>query len=998
MNKLRPKKHKYSVLAESKEEKKLIGRGKKIDNHKKDESKEEKKKKSIDDEKKIYTGNKQRKEESKKEKKQTSGKSKDTSEPKNKGASKKKRGPRKSRVTDAFDKNNLMVVKHPLCSFFAFKNEDKSEDEKAIKTWSTYLNMLAKAKSILMFYVAILHQMHFQHMCELKEPIGEWGQTTIDHAFMMVGKTYPGKGDPTEESIALHKTFKDHFVPVFGSIECGIPLDGALRKVCCSARVDYLTTLKNNISTNFYKRHTKWVSLQLLRWRIAQYKGNLPKKALNGIGKASYNLAKWMMAPFTYLTKNRITLDTNQQSLLFETLETDGSSSSKSLMVVVMQILQTFANRVPLEDGKAITEDYMQQKWYKFIPWFGVILSEFKNWQEEAKMKHEAKIWDQDERNRACRKVRLFYLAPQTKLGVGHIRIDKDTLVVMGLEMKLWQGSRDPLCADAGINPSKYWTKLFKMSELLKRQVASGKYSPSWAVSTDGVSCSTTFARSVTHFSKPPKPKKKKTSIKKKKPMKPESSITKRKRSSTKEATGGTIQNKRFRQEPEEKKESESKLEEKRESILEEAEIADSWDSSDEREEDEVAASLPVAIHPKSIVVGLDPGMRSIYSAYAVDDSKIHKKTGIRVRLSGVHFRRRAKVPRRTRRAVSKLKQWKEERKLLEVADDPVDDMNSSKLVSLEETKTYWTARQPFLAAQWEFYSDPWHRKEKRDAFMRTQSAYTWACKRLLAPYWSKISKDDRKAGAKVVIAFGMERFQGGKGYPRPGIGKFYRCLTTQFQQKCTVIDTSEYYTSQKCPCCGKFTHATKTSYPKPTGNQRKTKPKRHKPSLKRKKRQCKRFKKREGKRKKKKKKKEKTPEREETKEEKKMCIVNFEETKEEKKKHNKPKATDTRRKWKEIVYGLKACTTCDVVYDRDNMAAQNLQQSLVHIQKTGQRPDYLQRSQTSNVDKARAGKLVYALLPRPQKTIRLNSRTWFFPGTSSSFHKTPKLGGDIRL
>ena len=94
----------------------------------------------------------------------------------------------------------------------------------------------------------------------------------------------------------------------------------------------------------------------------------------------------------------------------------------------------------------------------------------------------------------------------------------------------------------------------------------------------------------------------------------------------------------------------------------------------------------------------------------------------------------------------------------------------------------------------------------------------------------------------------------------------------------------------------------------------------------------------------------------------------------------------------------LKACTTCKIVYDSDNMAAQSLQQALRQICQTGQRPNYLYRSATSAVEKAKTARTVYGLEPRPQRTVKVDTRTRFLPRGTSSFYKTLKHGGDIRL
>ena len=892
------------------------------------------------------------------------------------------KGKLKSRVPSGFDNGNLLVVKHGLLKFF--------RDPETAPQWTDAITKLAKATSILSYHVAILHHMHFLRMCEAKESLENWDQTTVDHAFFMVSGMFPGaeaKGlkahgglKPTEDSMKLLATYKDHFLPIFGYIDAGLKRAGALKLTCNSARVAYMTALKNNISTTFYSKHLKWIKMRLLKWReLKQYNGRLPKVAYIGIGKAAYHLAKWTMDPSVYLN-DRITLMKEQEQILFEKMNIP-TKLRAGFMVHIKDMLGTIVQYVPYQDKK-IDDGLLQQDWSGYVQWFHKILIDFDDWLKYAEEKEKAKKWDQAEKNRASRKIRRFNLVPQHRVGIRHILIDIGTLRALGIQLKVWKKSLSIKTMRQDL--PTYWNQVFKMDELLSHQVRKGKCTPNWSISTDGVACSTSFARPKLLVTNPPKKRNKEkihfTESKVECKLKPQSS--KRKLIADDEEDDIVIRRKVKRDSLpfREKKSSDSSetKEEKKNQI-----VVLNYD-----EEDRLPLVLPITIPLHSIIVGLDPGMRSLYSAYSPHISGEHKrsntdgrenkeekqaiqiknttirqtgfrrpsqricinqrihdqsvnekkkgKNGIHIDLSSAFFRRRTKQHRRKRRLEGKLDEWITEKQLN--PKDVKNSIQSTKVWSLDALVNYWIERHELLASQWDFYSEEFHRKEKFDSYIRHQQSYTWACKRLLEPYLKTISQEHKKAGAKVVIAFGMARFKGSKGLPRPGIAKFYKCLSTQFRNHCIVVDTPEFYTSQKCPQCHGFVSPVQSNHSHESNGEMKIMRKKRWSSKKR-----------------------VWMDRPPKDDEKKLKKeANHEKTEE--------KICNVCRS--DQIYGLKACTTCKVVYDRDNMAAQGMWAALVGVQETGERPSYLWRSEGDAEAKIVAAKNIWQIQDRPKHVL----------------------------
>ena len=182
----------------------------------------------------------------------------------------------------------------------------------------------------------------------------------------------------------------------------------------------------------------------------------------------------------------------------------------------------------------------------------------------------------------------------------------------------------------------------------------------------------------------------------------------------------------------------------------------------------------------------------------------------------------------------------------------------------------------------------------------------------------------------KVIIAFGMERFKAGKGVPRPGVSKFYRYLTQQCKDKCTVVDTNERNTSKKCPRCQGYVGGVISSHTPRSLTSKRTE-------------------KRIANRKNEPENKEDKHTDDESKEEKKNKTKEDEEECDgsEKKTENKE-----RKRRPNQVYGLLACQRCKVVYDRDNMAAEGIRIAFLEENSSQIRPFYLTRAGSDQVQK----------------------------------------------
>ena len=291
-------------------------------------------------------------------------------------------------------------------------------------------------------------------------------------------------------------------------------------------------------------------------------------------------------------------------------------------------------------------------------------------------------------------------------------------------------------------------------------------------------------------------------------------------------------------------------------------------------------------------VVGLDPGRNDLYFTVAKGaDGKRDEH-----HFSKSRYRCIARFKGRAQRALEKKLTWSEPDAPWEssqIVPAAVNANLSTKTASMELLIRAWHLRQPQLAQEWGVAERPFHRRLKFDSFIGRQQAISAMARSLILHYRPPKQKPTTVAELlappipPIIIAFGSGRFSGAP------TKRFHHHLKTQCKQDCIVVDVAENYTSQRCPKCHKLVGEVYRK-PKPAFDEGKE-------------------------------------EKKESKEEKKEAKV-----KRGKKSKEYPNCA--------FVYGLKACPSCSLVFNRDSMGAENILAAWKSIQKTGVRPKYLCR------------------------------------------------------
>ena len=808
-----------------------------------------------------------------------------------------------------------------------------------------------------MFYVSILHQMHFIRLLGRRpKTVIQWSLTKVDHVIALVSDGMEARSKIEKTSPELYETYHTHFRPLFGDIDTPRTRQRALVPICEQARTIYHTALSNHILTTFSSRLKRWFMIKILRWFVTSAKLDLPsKKSLHTV---TVRLVMWILT----------NAKTDQYKPTDEQCAHMGLSG-KTMVSFGLEAKRLIATvRLYLPD-KPIQDSDLSKTWWTFVPWFYKILRDTESWLVFCKNELEGGRWMQQTYNRATRGVKLFHLCPQHKVAMQHLRITNRSLLYIGKEMKLWNGATKE--TDLQKDPDKYWNAVFRIREMAKKSRPHSL--PEYSLSTDGVSISVMFAKKGdARMNK--KDERKQAALERKVALSldPSASAIPFHPLTLREFTPKVGVDPGLRKlfhavrlldddvlapsdQATEEKEDEGK-EEKRDRkapmISERREVslsgreyrhqageahrryrAHHWSKqlqtklhllsttpSTETKSDGKRENRTEKMHKHAGRSSKDDVHQSIPESKEIKRDTVYRKRkpdGEETKVcADKEEKRRCHLKQKTAYEELETKKNKKKRDKWSEAQErqirnPLAAVNSqtcetTKVSSFAILMECLKKRAAGLAVEWEHKSKKRERRLKFDSYVAHQKADTFACRKLLDGMRPAIP-DRKKDHRRMLIAFGNARFTGVRGLPRGPVKRIYEKLRKEYKRQCFVSPTCENYTSQKCPRCGnqtvrakkstRATSLTSLSSSSSSSSSDVTPP----PLLKLR------------------------PARARWKIPRKEIITNED--------------TDTDAS---IVYGLKVCQNCSIVYDRDSMGAENILRAWNALNETGKRPPYL--------------------------------------------------------
>ena len=605
--------------------------------------------------------------------------------------------------------------------------------------FSSTFEDLAASVSIWRHRASILHNLHFTRLMKEKKSLDQWSENDCDRAFYMVSDSF----EETEADSELFVTYRDYYVPIFGE-NVSTPMKRRLAAVpCCElARRDYMTSLSNNILTNFYPRLVKWCKLQIMHFYVAQ---GLDLPDIPFLGRASYLLATMVMDPNKHQTEEKMLKFikiAKEVGDLPETLTRGFIKRIGSILLLVEGFLHARQNK--------ITNKRLAKHWFRFIPWMYRVLTDFEQWHKSCAERLQKGKWDQDTHNFAMKKYKLFRLCPQFRDGIGHVHVDTRVL------RYLWNTIKKADITEKEFRSAKnqHWNSVFELQNFIPANNCRDMQ-PYYFIRTDGIAASVNFIRNKSL-----------------------------------DATETKTESKGKRSRKTEEKEEGKKKQKMAEGskLIKQEKTTEAKEVTDVRQKIEEGAC----------VIGLDPGKVSAYFAVSQYAELGHKnRIASQIRLSGGHYRWRAGEAKRRLTAA----RWTEELKVLLGESDKKEEKNdddeeakakkevSTKTASFEGLQINYVEEAKKMAIVWAFRSKRRQRRLRFDSYMMHQSADDFACNRLIQTF--------SEGGQRhVIIAFGTARFYGAP------TKRIYKALQSRYKHKCTIADVDEYYTSQKCPRC----------------------------------------------------------------------------------------------------------------------------------------------------------------------------------------------------
>ena len=675
------------------------------------------------------------------------------------------------------------------------------------------IQQLAEKVSFWRYHAFNIAHLHIHRLIDYDLPL-HFGQTDVDHTIHLVANS-------RSKNVELTKSY-NIYKSLFPSLMV-IPEDtktertGAAVYACHQAREQFLTMVSNNVFTNFYTRHTKWLEMRITGFHIKNnidmpdrrtikrfaywlYKSTTsdmvnettlskqgPKKESNTESKRESSLTSskskhWLNDMDAYL-------DTQPKSKLYRTFvnaitkevtnvldriitipvkkvkssktvskktstSSPKTSESKEVKTTKSKIVVVDQRTVPVNDSK------LANNWLHYLPWLAKINRDFEKWHTFIQQKQEAGELTSREAGKLLHGTKLSSIIPRADIGIAHVVIDNR--VLFSLLKQLGVEGLPKTETEFVAYKHRWWSHAFK-----KHELGNPRKEPKCYIKTDGVAASIVYLRP-----------------------------------------------KRLTSEP---------------AVI----------ISQPTDPNEITAVMfkKIRLPAGTPSIGLDPGSNQIFythSGQGDPEERImsHMSNKEYRHLSGANKRFRSahvwnnqlnvllgkpvvlfttNKMRKERRVKEVVGESKESKKIDVLDTSDVDNylMDENKEEKVEKEKSvamthkvsnmndlikYYKEIGKTFQTVWDFRAKIRQRRLKFDAFIKTEEAIDLACKRILAPF---------KGRQKPVVAFGQARFNGVKGCPTAPTKRLYFNLKHKWKEECIVADVDEYYTSQKCHVCG---------------------------------------------------------------------------------------------------------------------------------------------------------------------------------------------------
>ena len=705
------------------------------------------------------------------------------------------------------------------------------------------------------------------------------GDCEVLGAFQLVS----GKQSKFRHLNATHKTY----VKIFPPLPTPLKRSDAVNQVMVYEKDQFITSAKTSMVTQFHKRQTRWIKLQLYRyWLDVDRKDEFPKGTViydyvKEITKASYlasDVTELKVSKNKAFNAHCVTLANRMRHYLqewmanadshekkdeaeFEVKKTDEERKKErrkqEKRIAGARRYKERGKRNEEKEGKEekkltkeaeakeekkkkttkkkgekkekslfpVYNSIIESEWTRYLPWMRYVLEDIASWHKEVLVRFANNT---DKRHAMLKGFKLFALLPRPRLGIRHVAIDNRVL------HKLLKSIGHPNVPKEEKNFMKerqrWWDVAFKRlpgPRLTSTGVTArkGRY-PRCFARTDGVS----FSRCYYY--------------------------------------PGTLA-------PEKKKK-----------------FGKTQLPSDESDVKFMRPKVPFGTQKTAIVIGLDPGKRDVFSTsvghgarrenrrctrmsnaeyYALSGATKRHKRALRLQCkiahtTGLKFPRRTaalekmtttgaplqdfkkrfqkhkkkrkpkKIKKRKRRkrrgkhkdrksnsassssSSSSREEKKTEKKILSVSleekTEKKEKVHHQRIVFTHKvtSATELIERHFFSTAYnfrlvWDLVKRKTDRRSRLDTYIRSNKAIDVGCKRILDPWTTHMRELNQgktdKAKQRVVIAFGQARFNGTKGCASAPTKRLYHRHQKVHKNRCVVVDTDEFRTSQICSTCG---------------------------------------------------------------------------------------------------------------------------------------------------------------------------------------------------
>ena len=678
---------------------------------------------------------------------------------------------------------------------------------------------LAEKVSFWRYHAFNLAHLHVHRLIDSKLPL-HFDQTDVDHTIQLVANS-------RSKNVELTKSY-NIYKPLFPSL-MAIPEDtktertGAAVYACIQVREEFLTMASNNVLTNFYPRHTKWLEMRITGFHIKNDIDMPDRGTIKRFAYWLYKLTTMDMVKETALSKQGrkkeseteskressstsskvqhwlndmdAYVDTQPKSKLYRTFvnaitkevtrvldriitipvkkvkstkkvskKTSTSSpklqETKEVKKTKTKIVVVDQRTVPVNDSK------LAKNWLHYLPWLAKINRDFEKWHQLVQAKQKVGELKSGEAGKLLRGTKLSSIIPRANIGIAHIVIDNRVLfsLLKQLSVEGLPATESEFVADK----HRWWSYAFK-----KHELGNLRKEPKCYIKTDGVAASIVYLR----------------------PKRPTT----------------------------------------------EPDIVTSQPT--DPKEISTVSFKKIHLPDGTPSIGLDPGSQQIFYTHSgqgdpakritsnMSNKEYRHLSGANKRFRLAHVwndqlnvllgkgvvtftTNKMRKERRKKDVFGESKETKEidvldtsdvdnylmdENKEEKVQVETEEDKEkpvamTHKVSNMQDLIAYYREVGKTFQTVWDFRAKIRQRRLKFDTFIKTEEAIDFACKRILAPF---------KRRQKPVVAFGQARFHGVKGCPTAPTKRLYFNLKYKWKEECIVADVDEYYTSQKCHVCG---------------------------------------------------------------------------------------------------------------------------------------------------------------------------------------------------